>query len=110
MKDTKFKKGNTFGKGRPKLSPLAKDIRRKCLEEVAIVIEAISLPHKEAKKMMTSPEASLLMQTIYKAIEKGDRKIVMEIMARFLPRPQAEEVSNSSQVIRLAYSLDPIED
>ncbi len=107
MEDTKFKKGNKFGKGRPKLSDLTKQVRSQCMKETAQIIEALSLPHDEAKKVMTSASASMLMNSVFKSIEKGDRKIIMDLLNRFLPKPkeEKEESTSSSKIIQLAYKL-----
>lgn len=106
MKDTRFKKGNKLGKGRPKLSDLTKAVRYKSMDEIAKIVDAVVLPHEEAKRVMTSNESSLLMKSVFEAIERGDRKLIMDLLLRFLPKPQDNpNAGNSPQVIQLAYSL-----
>ena len=105
MKDTRFKKGNKLGRGRPKISELTRKARFLCIEEVARIIETLSLPRDEARKIMNSPDASMLMYAVYTSIEKGDRKILLDILNRFLPKPQREEEEVLNQVVQLAYKL-----
>lgn len=104
--DGKFKKGNNKGRGRPRLSQAVKEVRSKCLEEVAKIVEVLSLPIEEAEKIMTDPKSSLLMHMFYEAIKKGDRKAVTDLINRFLPKPVEESNEAPKQIIELAYKID----